>query len=685
MAGYTTADIRNIVLVGAAGSGKTTLIEALAQRTGGIKTMGAVDKGTTLSDFDPQEKTLQHSLHTAIISLDHQGRHINFIDTPGYPDFIGRALAVLPSVETVAVVINAQSGVDMVARKMMVWAKERELDRLVIVSRIDAENVNLERCLAEIRTAFGSECLPINLPSNVGGAVADCFFKPDGGPTDFSSVKAAHTALVDQVVEVDEKLMELYLEQGEELDPEQLHDPFEKALREGHLVPVCFTSARTGAGIDELLEIVTRLLPNPTEGNPPTFLKGEGDAAQRLHFSADAKGHALAHVFKVSIDPFVGRIGVFRIHQGTVTKDSQLLVGDGRKPFKVAHLLKLTGKDSREVSEGIPGDICAVAKVEDLHFDAVLHDSHDEDHIHLRPLAFPEPMQGLAVHAKSRGDEQKISDALHKLAAEDPSMRVEYNSQINQTVIRGVGELHLRVMLEDLKTRFHVEVETSQPRIAYKETITAAAEGHHRHKKQTGGAGQFGEVFLRVAPLSRGSGFEFVDAVVGGAIPRQFIPAVEKGIRQALAEGVIAGFQMQDLQVTVYDGKYHTVDSKEVAFVSAGRKAFVDAVKKARPVVLEPIVDVQITAPSNCMGDIAGDLSSKRGRVNSTDVASGGGMTAISGQAPLAELNGYQSRLKSLTGGTGSYSVQLSRYDPVPARIQQQLVSEFRPAAEGED
>lgn len=684
MAGYTTADIRNIVLVGAAGSGKTTLIEALAHRTGGIKTMGAVDKGTTLSDFDPQEKTLQHSLHTAIISLDHQGRHINFIDTPGYPDFIGRALAVLPSVETVAVVINAQSGVDMVARKMMVWAKERELDRLVIISRIDAENVNLERCLAEIRTAFGSECLPINLPSNAGGAVADCFFKPDGGPADFSSVKAAHTALVDQVVEVDEKLMELYLEQGEELDPEQLHDPFEKALREGHLVPVCFTSARTGAGIDELLEIVTRLLPNPTEGNPPTFLKGEGDAAQRLHFSADAKGHALAHVFKVSIDPFVGRIGVFRIHQGTVTKDSQLFVGDGRKPFKVAHLLKLTGKDSREVSEGIAGDICAVAKVEDLHFDAVLHDSHDEDHIHLRPLAFPEPMQGLAVHAKSRGDEQKISDALHKLAAEDPSMRVEYNSQINQTVIRGLGELHLRVMLEDLKTRFHVEVETSQPRIAYKETITAAAEGHHRHKKQTGGAGQFGEVFLRVAPLSRGSGFEFVDAVVGGAIPRQFIPAVEKGIRQALAEGVIAGFQMQDLQVTVYDGKYHTVDSKEVAFVSAGRKAFIDAVKKARPVVLEPIVDVQITAPSNCMGDIAGDLSSKRGRVNSTDVASGG-MTAISGQAPLAELNGYQSRLKSLTGGTGSYSVQLSRYDPVPARIQQQLVSEFRPAAEGED
>jgi len=683
MANYTTADIRNIALVGAAGGGKTTLVEALAYATGGIKTMGSVDKGTTLSDFDPQEKALQHSLNSTVISLDHQGKHINLIDTPGYPDFIGRALAVLPAVETVAVVVNAQTGVDMVARKMMAWAKERELDRLIVVNRIDAEDVNLEKCLGDIREAFGSECLPLNLPAQQGAAVADCFFKPDGAPTDFSSAKAAHTALVDQVVEVDEELMAVYLEQGQELDPKQLHDPFEKALREGHLIPVCFASSRTGAGINELLEVITRLLPNPTEGNPPTFLKGEGESAQALRFGTDAKGHVLAHVFRVSIDPFVGRIGVFRIHQGTVTKDSQLFVGDGRKPFKVAHLLKLKGKDTVEVGDGIPGDICAVAKVDELHFDAVLHDSHDEDHIHLKPLDFPEPMQGLAVRAKSRGDEQKISDALHKLAAEDPSMRIEYSSQLNQTVIRGMGELHIRVLLEDLKSRFHVELETSQPRIAYKETITAAAEGHHRHKKQTGGAGQFGEVFLRVTPLPRGSGFEFVDDVVGGAIPRQFIPAVEKGIRQALADGVIAGFQLQDIRVSVYDGKHHPVDSKEVAFVTAGKKAFIDAVKKAKPVVLEPIVDVNITAPSQNMGDIAGDLSSKRGRVNSTEVA-GGGMTTISGQAPLAELNGYQSRLKSITGGTGSYSIQFSRYDPVPAKVQQELVAAFRPAAEEE-
>jgi elongation factor G len=684
MATYTTADIRNIALVGIAGGGKTTLVEALAYRTGGIKTMGSVEKGTTLSDFDPQEKALQHSLHSSIISLDHLGKHINIIDTPGYPDFVGRALAVLPAVETVAVVINPQTGVDMVARKMMAWAAERELDRLIIVNRIDAEHVNLSECLEQIRDAFGAECLPLNLPAKQGDAVVDCYFRPDGQATAFSSVQAAHTALVDQVVEVDEDLMATYLEQGQELAPEQLHDPFEKALREGHLIPVCFTSARTGAGVDELLEVFTQLMPNPMEGNPPTFLKGEGNSAKALHLSPEANAHALAHVFKVSIDPFVGRVGVFRIHQGKVARDSQLFINDGRKPFKVAHLLQLQGRETREISMGVPGDICAVAKVDDLHFDAVIHDSHDEDHIHLRPLHFPEPMQGLAVHAKSRGDEQKISDALHKLAAEDPSMRLEHDAQINQTVIRGLGELHTRVLLEDLKTRFHVEVETSQPRIAYRETITSRAEGHHRHKKQTGGAGQFGEVYLRVEPLPRGAGFEFVDEVVGGAIPRQFIPAVEKGVRQALHDGVIAGFTMQDVRVVLTDGKHHPVDSKEVAFTTAGRKAFVDAVMKAGPVVLEPIVDVHITAPSQSMGDIAGDLSSRRGRVNSTDTA-GSGMTTIVGQAPLAELNGYQSRLKSVTGGTGSFTVHLSHYDPVPGRVQQQLMADYRPKGETED
>ena len=481
------------------------------------------------------------------------------------------------------------------------------------------------------------------------------------------------------MVEVDDALMELYLEQGQSLSLEQLHEPFEKALREGHLIPVCFVSARTGAGLDQLLEVFARLLPNPMEGNPPVFLKGEGPAAERVPLAADPARHALAHVFKVAIDPFVGRLGVFRIHQGTITKDSQLFIGDGRKPFKVGHLFTLQGKDTLEVPEGIPGDICAVAKIDDIHFDAVLHDSHEDDHIHLRSLTFPTPMHGLAIHARSRGDEQRLSDTLQKLSAEDPSVRIEHNSVLNETVLRGLGDLHVRVMLETMKERFNVEVETRPPRIAYRETVTLPAEGHHRHKKQTGGAGQFGEVFLRVKPLERGAGYQFVDAVVGGVIPRQFLPAVEKGVLQALHEGVIAGYPLQDLEVAVYDGKHHPVDSKEVAFVSAGRKAFIDAVKKARPVVLEPIVNIAITVPSAAMGDITADLSGRRGRISNTR-ALAGGMIEITGQVPLSEVEQYQSQLKSMTGGHGAYTIELSHYDPVPARTQQQLIAEFKPS-----
>ncbi|OGT82014.1 MAG: elongation factor G [Gammaproteobacteria bacterium RIFCSPLOWO2_12_FULL_52_10] len=681
MANYTTENIRNIVISGHGNTGKTTLVEALLYKAGAINQMGAIEKGTTVCDFDPQEKEHQHSLDSALASLDYQDIHINLIDTPGYPDFLGKALAVLPAVETCAVVINAQTGIEMVTGKMMEAARTSPMDRLIIINKIDVEEVDLEGLLAQIKQTFGNECLPLNLPAENGKQVVDCFFQASGKTTDFSSVAEAHTNIVDQVVELDEKLMEVYLEQDQAITPEQLHEPFEQALREGHLIPVCFVSSRTGAGIPELLAIFTRLMPNPMEGNPPQFFKGQGEKMQAIEIHADAGKHALAHVFKINIDPFIGRLGVFRIHQGTIKKDSQLFIGDARKPFKVGHLLKLQGKEHIEVSQALPGDICAVAKVDDLVFDAVLHDSHDEDELHLRSVHFPEPMYGLAITTKSRGDEQKISDALHKIQAEDQSFRVEHNKTLNETVIKGLGELHLRMILEKLKNRYHVDVDTHPPKIAYTETITAKAEGHHRHKKQTGGAGQFGEVYLRVEPKQRGEGFEFVDGVVGGVIPRQYLPAVEKGVRQLLVEGAIAGYPLQDLQVEVYDGKYHPVDSKEVAFVSAGRKAFLDAILKAKPVVLEPIVEIAVTAPNNATGDIAADLSGKRGRISNT-ITLTGGVTTTTGLVPLSELGSYQSQLKSMTGGTGSYSITLSHYDPVPAKTQKELMAAFKPTAE---
>ena len=680
MAIYSSGDIRNIALVGHGGAGKTTLVEALLYHAGAIKNMGSVEKGTAVCDFDPQEKNHQHSLDAAVVSMDYHGGHINLIDTPGYPDFIGRAMAVLPAVETCAVVINAQGGIEMTTHKMMQVAKERHMDRLIIINKIDHPDADLPALLNNIKETFGSECLPVNLPANRGSQVVDCFFQPQvqGVKTDFSSVEEAHTQIIDQVVELDEDLMQIYLEQGEEITPEQLHNPFEQALREDHLVPICFVSATTGAGVPELLELFARLMPNPMEGNPPQFLQGEGKDAKPFEISPDPERHALAHVFKVSIDPYAGKLGVFRIHQGRIARDSQLFIGDARKPFKVGHLLKLQGKQHIEIESAIPGDICAVAKVEEIHFDAVIHDSHEEDHIHLRSMKFPSPMCGLAIEVKSRGDEQKISDALHKLQAEDPSFMVEHHASLNETVIRGLGELHLRMILEKLKDTYNVEVETHPPRIAYRETITTNAEGHYRHKKQTGGAGQFGEVYLRIEPLPRGAGFEFVDDVVGGVIPRQYLPAIEKGVGQAVEQGVIAGYPLQDIRVTVYDGKYHTVDSKEVAFVSAGKKSFIEAVKKARPVVLEPVVNISIVTPNQNLGDITADLSVRRGRITDT-VALSGGMTNIRGQVPLGEISSYQSQLKSITGGIGSFSIEFSHYDPVPGRKQQELITEFHP------
>jgi len=678
---HTTQGIRNIALVGAAGAGKTLLTESLLLQAGAIRAKGSLARGSTVSDFDSQEKALQHSLEPAILTLDCDSTRIHLIDTPGYPDFLGRTLSVLEAVEAVAVVVSATGGPDAITQRLMDFARDRGLCRLIVVNKIDSRDAIAADVLAQIRETFGAECLPLNLPAEGGQSVVDCFFQPHGAAADFSSVATAHTQLIDQVIELDEQLMAVYLEQGEEISPEQLHDPFEQALREGHLVPVCFASAETGAGVAELLRVFTRLLPNPTEGNPPPFLKGSGEQAQRVSVTPDPSRHVIAHVFKVTIDPYVGKLGVLRVHQGTVRPGAQLFVGDARKPFKVAHLYKLLGKETLEVAEAIPGDICAVAKVEELHLDAVLHDSHDEDQYHLKPVNFPPPMLGIAIEPERRGDEQRLADTLHKLTAEDPCIRIEHHAAVNETVLYGTGELHLRTLLERMSQRYGVRVKTHAPSIPYRETVTRPAEGHCRHKKQTGGAGQFGEVFLRIEALQRGTGFEFVDDVVGGAIPGQFIPAVEKGVRQVLTEGALAGFPLQDIRVTVYDGKHHAVDSKEVAFVSAGRKAFLDAIHKANPIVLEPIVHLEITAPASAIGDITGDLATKRARINGNNTLPGQRAT-VSALVPLAEISEYQTRLKALTGGQGTYSMELSHYDPVPPRRQQELVQAYRPRAE---
>ena len=671
--------IRTLALVGQTGAGKTSLAEALLCKAGTIGAPGSLERGTTVSDFDPMERRAQHSLNSAVLNLTHKGTRIHLIDTPGYPDFVGQSMTALEAVETAVVVINAVTGIETISARMMEWAAGRQLCRMVIVNKIDAAGVDLESLVKQIQATFGKECLPLNLPAAGGTKVVDCFFNPlpvPGTREDFSGVEAAHRALVEQVVEVDPEFVERYLEDGD-VDPAELHAPLEEALRQGHLIPICFVSARNGAGVAELLDVFEALMPNPAEGNPPQLLKGEGAAAEALHAEPDPDRHVIAHVFKVTVDPYVGKMGVFRIHQGTVTRDSQLYIGDGRKPFKVGHLFMLQGKEHVEVARGVPGDICAVAKVDEMHFDAVLHDAAEDDHLHLRPLPFPEPVHGLAVEPKRRGDEQRMWEILQKLVDEDPCLKVEHVIATNETVVYGLGELHLRTLLERMNDVYKCEVSTRPPRIAYRETVTLPAEGHHRHKKQSGGAGQFGEVFLRIEPLARGTGFEFVDQVRGGTIPTQFIPAVEKGVRSVLDTGVIAGHPLRDVRVIVYDGKSHSVDSKDIAFATAGRKAFIDAVRRAGPIVLEPIVKVEITAPEHSMGDVTGDLSAKRGQVNST-LALGGGAFVVNGQVPLSELSNYQARLNGMTGGQGRYTLALSHYEAVPPSTQAALTSQYQ-------
>jgi elongation factor G len=679
MMSYSTAQIRNVVLAGHPGAGKTTLFEALLHAGGALQAAGSVERGTTVSDFDPMEKARQHSLNTAIASTDHGGIHVNLIDTPGFPDFRGPTLSAFSAVETACVVVNATAGIEYGTRRMMDAARARNLCRVLVVNKMDAEPATLGALIGALRDAFGPECLPINLPAKGGTAVVDCFFDPSG-ESDVEDVAAAHQRIIDQVVEINEDLMGHYLEDGEAgLSGADLHDAFEQCLREGHLVPICFVSARTGAGVTELLDLAEKLFPSPLEGNPPQFMKGEGAAAEPVALRQDdPAAHVIADVFKIVNDPFVGKLSVFRVFQGSLRRDSQLFIDDGKRAFKVGHLFKLKGKEHVEVDQAIAGDIAAVAKVEDIHFDAVLHDSHDEDSIHLKPVEFPKPMFGLAIEAATRGQEQKLGTALHKLAEEDPGFHVEHNHELNETVIRGLGELHLRTMVERMKERYGVDVKTRPPRIAYRETISSQAEGHHRHKKQTGGAGQFGEVFLRIEPLERGAGFEFVDAVKGGTIPGQFLPAVEKGVRQVLHGGAIAGYQLQDVRVTVYDGKYHPVDSKEVAFVAAGKKAFLDAILKARPQVLEPIVDLAVTAPEVHMGDITGGLAAKRARINGTD-ATREGEVMVRAQVPLSELRDYAAELKGATAGRGRYDLEFSHYEPVPPPVQKQLVEAYKP------
>ncbi len=667
-----TNDIRNIVLLGHGSSGKTSLAEAILHVTGATSRLGSVDDKTSVCDYYEEEKEHGHSIQSAVVHTEHNGKTVNVIDTPGYPDFMGPAIKAIPAAETAVVVISASAGIEINTRKLFEMATAAGKARLLVINKIDAENVDYAELLKNIRETFGLQCRCANLPAADKASVIDCIVNT-AGDSPAGDAATAHTELIESAIEADDALMEAYLG-GEEISADKISSIFVKAMLAGTVIPVVFTDARMEVGIAELLDIITKYTPAPTEAAPAKLIDGE----KTTELKCDPAAPLAGLVFRVGFDPRSNmKYSSARIFSGTIKSDTNMLINDAKKGQRPGHILKSQGSDSSEIDAGIAGDIITIAKVEDLRIGDLISDGRVAGKFEV-PLA-PEPMFSLALEPATRGDEQKISSALDKLTDEDPCFKARHDKQTKELVISGMGELHLRVILEKMERNFKLAVNTRQPKIPYKETITMKAEGHYRHKKQTGGAGQFGEVYLRVEPADRNSdpALQFSWDVYGGTIPGQFEAPIVKGINDVMETGVVAGYPMQDIKVSVYDGKHHPVDSKEVAFRAAGKGAFIDAIQKAKPVLLEPIVNMEITVPAENMGDIAGDMASKRGRIVGQDMLAGG-MIVIKTLVPLAEVTQYNSQLKSVTGGRGSYSMSLSHYDLVPSNVQQQIVAAYQ-------
>jgi elongation factor G len=665
------ADIRNIVLLGHGGSGKTSLAEAILHKTGATNRLGSVDDKTSICDYYDEEKEHGHSIKSSVVHAKSAGKLINIIDTPGYPDFIGPSIKAIPAAETAVIVISASAGVETITRKVFEAATKAHMPKLIVINKMDAENVEWLRLIKDIQECFGTKCRCANLPSADHSSVIDCI-ENDKGNSLVMNVSSAHTELIESVIEADESLMESYLA-GETIPPEKISSVFVKALLAGTIVPVVFTNARKETGTTELLNIIVKYTPSPLQA--PTVPLKEGDKLTAL--KPDPSAPLAGLVFRISFDPRSNmKFSTLRIFSGALKSDTNMLRNDEKKGVRPGHILKSQGGETEEIDEGAAGDIITLAKIEDLKIGDLIHDGRVAGKFDI-PAA-PEPMFALALEPAARGDEQKISAALEKLCDEDPCLKVSRDSQTKELVLNGLGDLHLRVMLEKMEHRSKLKVNTKEPKIPYRETITVKAEGHYRHKKQTGGAGQFGEVYLRVEPAERNSEPPLVFSwdIFGGSIPGQYEPAVLKGINEIMESGVVAGFPMQDVKVSIYDGKHHPVDSKEVAFRIAGREAFVDGLKKAKAVLLEPIVNIEVTAPAENIGDIAGDLAGKRGRVLGQDMLPGN-MLLIKALVPLAEVTQYNSQLKSVTGGRGSYSMSLSHYEIVPPNIQAAVVAQY--------
>ncbi len=654
---------RNIALVGHGGSGKTSLAEALLFKTGTTNRLGSILDKTSILDFTEEEKEKQASHESAVCSFMHKGLHINLIDTPGTPSLCGTAIAALSAVECAVVVVSASAGIQVNTRRLLQQARDYGIGVWIVINHIDAANVELPALVALIQETFGAACVPLNLPTNGSKAVIDCFSE-EAGSADFLDVGDAHTALIEAVVGADDALMEKYL--GGELSTDEARAAAAAAVATGELVPILFTNSLADVGITEVLDALVSFCPSPVTGKKRTLVVDGTETT----IEPKEDGPLIGQVFRISTDvkSHIKYLSI-RLHSGRLTSDLTLKTTKHLKGTRPGHVMRAQGGDHSEIEAGLAGDIICLAKL-----DFGIRETITTEHPGTIAMPFlPEPMFALALESKSRGDEDKISLALKRFAEEDPCFISERGTG-GELVIRGMGEQQLRTYLARMAKQHKLEVDTKPPRIPYRETITIkATDIEYTHKKQTGGAGQFGRVIINVVPAERGEGYEFVDKIFGGVIDQAFRPSVDKGVRAQMAEGVLAGYPVVDLKVELIDGKTHPVDSKDIAFQIAGRGAFKEGFLKAKPVLLEPIVNIEVTVPADNVGDVQGDLASRRGRPQGQDVLPGG-MASIKAVVPLAELADYSSRLSSVTGGAGSYSMELSHYEAVPGNVQQQII-----------
>ncbi|HJT32120.1 MAG TPA: elongation factor G [Pirellulales bacterium] len=688
MAQRTVGDIRNIAFCGHGSAGKTTLVDKFLTKTGMVKHPVNVDDGTSVCDFDEEEKHHKYTIEASVVHFEHAGKHFQVIDTPGYPDFIGQTIAALRAVETAAIVINAHSGIEVNTRRVFREAGNRGLGRIIVVSKMDGENIDFPGLLRKIKEQFGTCCIPLNVPLGSGHdfrGVVSTLKPPADAKGALANPSEITTSLIEAIIEHDEEATARYFD-GQQPTDEELSRLLPEAVAEGGLIPIVCVAAKPDLGVAELLDALALCALSPER----IVRQAKREDGSEVTLKPDPAGPLAAQVFKTRIDPFVQKLSFIRVFSGTLKNGETVHASKARKGVKLSQLLRVQANHTEPVESAGPGDIVAVAKTEDLHTGTSLGD------LVLPALEFPTPMAGLAVSPKSRGDEGKLSTALHKIVEEDPTLHLDRDAQTKELVMTGMSELHLQIIRERLKRRDKVEVDVKEPKIPYRETIQAKAEGSYRHKKQTGGRGQFGEVHIRMFPVPHGADIEtfatkahfpsmreyhydaahnflWVDSIVGGTIPNNFLPAVEKGFKERLERGVVAGYKVQNVGVEVHFGKHHPVDSSEAAFKTAGSMAFRNVFQQAKPSLLEPIVTLHITVPGEKLGDINSDLSGRRGRVLGMDSA-GGDLQTVTAEAPLAEVTTYARALSSMTGGQGSYTMEFSRYEVVPGNVQKEII-----------